>query len=211
MILDFSRITFINLDLLKRKLGLTGDIGEGIPGPIGPVGPIGPQGLKGDKGDPGEPGAQGIQGEQGLKGDTGDTGATGPGVATGGTAGQRFRKLSGTDYDTGWGGICDTGTIGTTTGAVAIDLSMATGQLKTVTLTGNPTFSTDNRSLGMFATVRIIPNGSDRALAFNASWKWLGTNYSAGTTLASTKEAILSISCYGANETDVFAVLALTV
>ena len=48
----------------------------------------GPKGDKGDQGDPGGP--------------PGPAGPTGPGVPTGGTAGQRLRKKSGSNYDTEW-------------------------------------------------------------------------------------------------------------
>lgn len=50
----------------------------------------------------GETGSTGATGATGLQGPTGATGATGPGVATGGTTGQLLRKLSGTNFDTGW-------------------------------------------------------------------------------------------------------------
>lgn len=65
-------------------------------------------GAKGDKGDKGDTGETGSTGPQGPKGDTGAAGATGPigpagpGVPAGGSAGQFYRKASGTDYDGEW-------------------------------------------------------------------------------------------------------------
>jgi len=48
---------------------------------------------------------RGEQGDPGTPGTPGAPGSPGPGVASGGTAGQVLKKLSGTDYDTGWGDL----------------------------------------------------------------------------------------------------------
>lgn len=92
--------------------GATGPAGptglQGPKGDTGETGPAGPQGIQGIKGDKGDTGSQGPAGAKGDKGDTGETGpagATGPagqGVPTGGATGQVLKKLSGSDFDTGW-------------------------------------------------------------------------------------------------------------
>lgn len=96
------------------------------------------------------------------------------------------------------------GAVGTTTGAIALDLNSYTFQ--TVSLTGNPTFSTTNKAAGRFLSLKIDSNGSSRNLAFTAGWVWLGVDYSAGVTLASGKIGVLSLTCYGTNSTDIVAV-----
>src|SRR5213075_1217966 len=107
-------------------------------------------------------------------------------VPAGGTTGQVLKKNSGTDYDANFANVLGTGTESTTTGAIALSLTPG-AELDKVVLTGNPTFSTANRAAGLFKSVLIDSNGSSRTLAFNASWKWLGTDNSAGVTLASGK------------------------
>ena len=103
--------------------------------------------------------------------------------------------------------IQQTTAVATTTGAVA--LSFTDNKFQTVALTGDPTFSTSNRATARFLSLRIDANGGARTLAFSASWKWIGTDYSAGISLASGKIAILSLTCYGSAETDVVAVYAV--
>lgn len=68
-------------------------------GPDGDQGLIGDPGIKGPDGDVGLKGADGDKGPDGDKGATGDNGI---GIPAGGTTGQKIKKLSNTDYDTGW-------------------------------------------------------------------------------------------------------------
>lgn len=126
-------------------------------------------------------------------------------VPSGGTAGQVLKKNSGTDFDANFSNILGTGSESTTTGTIALDLTPGK-EIDTVVLTGNPTFNTANRANGLFKSIRIDSNGSSRTIAFNASWTWLGTDNSAGVTLASGKKAVLSLTCYGTAETDIVAV-----
>jgi hypothetical protein len=128
-------------------------------------------------------------------------------LPTGGTIGQVVKKNSGTNFDASFVNLLGSGLESTTTGAIAIDLTPGK-EFDRVVLTGAPTFSTANRANGLFKSIRIDSNGSSRALSFNASWKWLGADYSAGVTLASGKIAVLSLTCYGTAETDIVAVFA---
>lgn len=127
------------------------------------------------------------------------------GVATGGSVGQVYKKNSSTNYDANFANLLGTGTESTTTGTIAIDLTPGK-EIDKVVLTGAPTFNTTNRAAGLFKSIRIEANGADRALSFNASWKWLGTDNSAGVTLSNGKIAVLSLTCYGTAETDIVAV-----
>src|SRR5579859_530754 len=128
-------------------------------------------------------------------------------VPAGGATGTILKKNSATDYDASFLNILRGPTAqGGTTGTLALDL--AASEIQTVVLTGAPTFNTTNRAAGLFLSIRIDANGADRALSFNASWKWLGTDNSAGVTLSNGKIAVLSLTCYGTNETDIVAVYA---
>lgn len=59
-------------------------------------------------------GPTGATGATGSQGPAGATGPAGPGVAAGGTAGQWLKKLSSTDYDTGFAGITESDVAGLT-------------------------------------------------------------------------------------------------
>ena len=86
---------------------------------MGPDGPIGPEGPKGEQGPVGERGPQGEQGP------------AGPGVAAGGTAGQKLVKKTDTDYDTEW---VDDSAGGLPEGGKA-------GDVLTINSEGNPAWS----------------------------------------------------------------------
>jgi hypothetical protein len=91
---------------IQGEDGPTGPQGpQGIQGEDGPTGPQGPQGIQGEDGPTGPQGPQGIQGEDGPTGPQGPQGIqgeVGPGVPVGGSAGQRLRKVDGTDFNTEW-------------------------------------------------------------------------------------------------------------
>ena len=93
-------------------------------------------------------------------------------------------------------------TYGATT---TIDLS-ANGQ-RTLTLAGDVTFATSNRAADRAVTIRLIGDGSSRSLAFPGGWKFVGA--AAPTSLASGKVAILSLVCFGSNDSDVVAAYAV--
>lgn len=93
-------------------------------------------------------------------------------------------------------------TYGATT---TIDLS-ANGQ-RTLTLAGDVTFATSNRAADLAVTIRIIGDGSSRSLAFPAGWKFVGA--AAPTALAAGKVAVLSVVCFGSNDSDVVAAYAV--
>jgi hypothetical protein len=99
------------------------------------------------------------------------------------------------------GGHAATGGV---SGAVTIDMTGPAYQ--TLTLTGDvTTIATSNRAAGRTVTVRFVGSGADRSLSGSwPSWSFLGT--APGATLAvSGKCGILSLTCFGAAETDVVA------
>jgi hypothetical protein len=96
-----------------------------------------------------------------------------------------------------------------TSGSIGIDLSES--MLKTTgTLTGNITslVATD-LAAGRSATLRIINGGTNRTIAYSASWRWVGLKPANPFTLAANKIGILSLTAFGSAETDVIAALAV--
>lgn len=194
---------------------------EGPQGPQGPTGPTGPQGVAGPQG---ATGATGATGPQGVTGATGATGATGPAgievdatppvdttilwadtsepgdavVPVGGAAGESLVKLSGSDYDTGWGQ--PTPPVGSALGTSGtVDLNMATlaGSYQTIALTGDVTFTTSGRAAGRSVTLRLAAGGSSRLLTF-PSWVFVGA--AAPTTLAANKVGVLSVTFFDGSD-----------
>ena len=126
-------------------------------------------------------------------------------LPAGGSSAQVLRKNSATDYDFSWAPLLSSGTVVATTGTIALDFLGANFQ--TETLTGDPFFITTNRVNGGFLSVRLLPNGSTRTISFSSGWSWLGTAQSS-ISLGEGKLAVLSLTAYGPNETDVIAVYA---
>lgn len=199
---------------------------QGPAGPTGATGATGPQGPQGIQGDTGPTGPTGPQGPQGIQGETGPAGATGPqgdtgpqgpagqGVPTGGTAGQALIKNSGTDYDADWATLTTRTTSANglqpalsfaaiTYGAtVDLDLAALDGQYRTITLTGDITFTTSNRAAGRTVVIRLLPGASERTLTFPADWVFVSTK---PATLAANKTAVLSLTFFGTADTDCVA------
>ena len=210
-----------NLGTLVGPQGPTGPAGAtGATGPQGPqgvqgdTGPTGPQGPQGIQGDTGPAGATGPQGDTGPAGPTGPQGPAGQGVPTGGTAGQALIKNSGTDYDADWGTLSTRTTSANglqpalsfaaiTYGAtVDLDLAALDGQYRTITLTGDITFTTSNRAAGRTVVIRLLPGASERTLTFPADWVFVSTK---PATLAANKTAVLSLTFFGTADTDCVA------
>lgn len=161
--------------------GLKGDPGE--PGPKGDQGDPGATGAKGDQGDPGP---QGDPGGTGPKGDTGETGATGA---------------------TGPAGPAWSPTHSALVYGATVTPDFGGDDYKTVTLTGSIEFTASaNRAAGRSAVIRVVGDVSQRTVAFNASWRFVGAK---PTTLAANKVAVLSLTAFGANETDIVAAWAV--
>lgn len=89
---------------------------------------------------------------------------------------------------------------------VNLDMAALAGLYRTLTLTGNVTFTTSNLAAGRAVVIRLLPGASARTLAFPADWVFLGA---VPTTLAGDKTAVLSVTFFGAADTD--AVVAYAV
>ena len=86
--------------------------------------------------------------------------------------------------------------------SASIALDLTTNTVQTLSLTGNVTFTTSNRSSGLFKTLFITADSSTRTLSF-PSWVFIGG--SAPSSIAAGKIARLDLACFGTAETDVRA------
>jgi hypothetical protein len=91
----------------------------------------------------------------------------------------------------------------TLTYAATTDIDFISEGFRTVTLTGNITFTTSNRAAGKSKAVRIIGDSVPRTLLFPAGWVFVGA--AAPGTIAASKTGILTITCFGPNDSDVVA------
>ena len=88
-----------------------------------------------------------------------------------------------------------TRTVGTslgTTGTVNLDMSTLHGTIQTITLTGNPTFTTSNRAAGREVTLVLAAGGSSRTITWPS---WLAVGAALPTSLASGKTLVVSVTC----------------
>jgi hypothetical protein len=100
----------------------------------------------------------------------------------------------------------DITTDSTVTGTKTI--SFAEDQLKDFTVTGNVTFTTNNRGAGRSTTIKLVASGADRTITYPTLGSWLGSNYPDGSNqivLASGKTAILTMTCFGTASSDIVA------
>jgi hypothetical protein len=135
-------------------------------------------------------------------------------VPPGGTAGQFLRKSSGTDYDDNWSDLptrttAAAGTLPATSYAaityaasVALDLAVLDGQYRTISLTGDLTFTTSNLATGRTVVIRIIADASQRTLTFPTDWKFIGTK---PANIAASKTGVLSLTFFGSLDSDCVA------
>jgi hypothetical protein len=86
---------------------------------------------------------------------------------------------------------------------VSLDLAALTGSYRTISLTGPLELQTTGRAAGRSVALRLVGDGSSRALTFPAGWVFIGA--SAPTALAAGKTAILSLSFFGAADSDCVA------
>lgn len=135
-------------------------------------------------------------------------------LPTGGTTGQVLSKVSDDDYDADWttlvirttsvNGLQPALSFAPITYGATVDLDLAAldGQYRTITLTGNITFTTSNRAAGRTVVIRLLPGASERTLTFPADWVFVSV---IPTTIAANKTAILSLTFFGTNNSDCIA------
>jgi len=87
-----------------------------------------------------------------------------------------------------------------------LDMAALDGQYRTITLTGDLTFTTSNRATGRTVVIRLLPGASTRTLTFPSGWVFVGTK---PATLAASKTAVLSLTFFGTADTDCVAAYAV--
>lgn len=90
--------------------------------------------------------------------------------------------------------------------AATTDVDFNLSASRTLALTGNVTFTTSNKAASKSVSIKILADGSIRTFTFPA-WKFLGA--AAPTGIAASKTAILSLTCFGAADTDIVAAYAV--
>jgi hypothetical protein len=83
-----------------------------------------------------------------------------------------------------------------------LDMAVLDGQVRTLTLTGNVTFTTSNDANGRRTVIRLIPGASSRTLTFPNDWVFVSTK---PTSLAANKSAVLSLTFFGSTDADCIA------
>jgi hypothetical protein len=116
------------------------------------------------------------------------------------TAGTTSEKVTGVQVKT----YVDTANINTITYGATVNLDMAAliGVFRTISLTGNLTFTTSNRATGQSVTLRLIADASTRTLTFPAGWKFMGTK---PANIAANKTGMLTVLFFGTADTDAVA------
>lgn len=95
-------------------------------------------------------------------------------------------------------------TVGTslgTTGTVNLDLAALTGTIQTITLTGDPTFTTSNRAAGRKFELRLAAGGATRTVTWPAGWVAFGA--ALPTSIASGTVLRVAIECLGTADTNI--------
>ncbi len=86
-------------------------------------------------------------------------------------------------------------------GTTGIDMSA--GQVRTLSLTGNVTFTTSNRAAPRSVTLKITCDATPRTYTF-PGWVFIGA--AAPTGIPASKVGILSLTCFGTADSDIIAV-----
>ena len=89
-----------------------------------------------------------------------------------------------------------------------IDVDFNEDALQKVLLNGNPVIDTAaaNKGAGKTIIIRITCDSSARNFTWNSSWKFVGEK---PVSIAANKTAILSMTCFGTNETDIICSYAV--
>ena len=96
------------------------------------------------------------------------------------------------------------GTLSTTSGTQGLDFT-SQGYL-THSITGNITYTATNYSEGKSLSVRITSDGTARNLTFPTNWVFVGAK---PTSIAASKNAVLSVTSFGTTEANTVAAYAV--
>jgi hypothetical protein len=105
---------------------------------------------------------------------------------------------------TGKNFVVNVGTLSTTTGTQGLDFT-SQGYL-THAITGNITYTASNYAAGRSLSVRITSDGTARNLTFPTNWVFVGAK---PTSIAASKNAVLSVTSFGTTEAESVAAYAV--
>ena len=112
-------------------------------------------------------------------------------------------NMSGSDIDNVRNIIHDIEASGT-------DINFAEDDLQTISISANTTFTTAGRAAGKSKVLRILADGTDRVCTFPSGIRWLGTAPTSNTyTVTASKYAIVTFTCFDANESGMLGIFAL--
>jgi len=86
------------------------------------------------------------------------------------------------------------------------DIDFDLKPFRTLSLTGNVTFTTSHKAAGKAVSLKIAADSSTRNFTF-PSWVFVGA--AAPTSIAANKSAILTLTCFGTADTDIIAAYAV--
>ncbi len=90
--------------------------------------------------------------------------------------------------------------------AATTDIDLTVVGVRTLSLTGNVTFTTSNRAAGRRASLKIAADSSTRTFTFPA---WVFVGAAAPANIAANKVARLTLEAYGTADTDIIAAYAV--
>lgn len=91
--------------------------------------------------------------------------------------------------------------------AATTDIDFDLKSFRTLALTGNVTFTTSHRGAGKTVSLKIAADSSTRNFTFPAGWVFVGN--AAPGSIAANKTAILTLTCFGATDSDIVAAYAV--
>ena len=89
---------------------------------------------------------------------------------------------------------------------VTLDFAARDRQINTISLTGALELLSNNLANGREVRLRLVCDGTQRALTFPTDWKFIGTK---PANIAASKVAILSLAAFGTTNADVVAAYAV--
>lgn len=87
----------------------------------------------------------------------------------------------------------------------SVALNFTNAPIKTLTLSGNTTFTTSNLAAGISVTVKVTADSSTRTLSFPGTWVWVSLT---PASLVATKTAVLSLISTSTTDASVIATWA---
>ena len=93
-----------------------------------------------------------------------------------------------------------------TTGNIDVDFDQDSLQKVTLNAVANLETAAANKGAGKSIVIKILCDSSARAFSWNSSWVFIGEK---PDSIAANKTALLSMTCFGTNETDVICSYAV--